>query len=195
MTELKDAMPVAFNTPEIRFDCPEERKFAAIAEVKAQPRRGGRAGRRHRRRARQDGGRLVAGAGLEHAGRAGGARRGWLARGAGAAEGRGAAAAGPGRHRGAGGVLSSQSPLPGSAASLVVITTACRSDAGRRAPPFCGGSEQRLRVLQHHVADLVGDFRLQAAAAKAEGLTAAGVQEAPYSRLEAAVLGALARPR
>ena len=35
MAELKDAMPVAFNTPEVRFDCPEERKFAAIAEVKA----------------------------------------------------------------------------------------------------------------------------------------------------------------
>ena len=42
MTELKDAMPVAFNTPEVRFDCPEERKFAVIAEVRAQsaPRRG-----------------------------------------------------------------------------------------------------------------------------------------------------------
>ena len=35
MAELKDAMPVAFNTPEVRFDCPEERKFAAIAEVRA----------------------------------------------------------------------------------------------------------------------------------------------------------------
>jgi phosphomannomutase len=35
MTELKEAMPVAFNTPEVRFDCPEERKFGAIAEVKA----------------------------------------------------------------------------------------------------------------------------------------------------------------
>ena len=35
MTELKDAMPVAYNTPEVRFDCPEERKFGAIAEVKA----------------------------------------------------------------------------------------------------------------------------------------------------------------
>ena len=35
MADLKDAMPVACNTPEIRFDCPEERKFAAIAEVRA----------------------------------------------------------------------------------------------------------------------------------------------------------------
>lgn len=35
MTELKDRMPVAHNTPEVRFDCPESRKFAAIAEIKA----------------------------------------------------------------------------------------------------------------------------------------------------------------
>jgi phosphomannomutase len=35
MTEIKEAMPLAFNTPEVRFDCPEERKFGAIAEVKA----------------------------------------------------------------------------------------------------------------------------------------------------------------
>jgi phosphomannomutase len=35
MTDLKDAMPVAWNTSEVRFDCPEERKFGAIAEVKA----------------------------------------------------------------------------------------------------------------------------------------------------------------
>ena len=36
MTELKDAMPVAWSTrPRVRFDCPEERKFGAIAEVKA----------------------------------------------------------------------------------------------------------------------------------------------------------------
>jgi phosphomannomutase len=35
MADLKDAMPAAFNTPEIRFDCPEERKFQAIAEIRA----------------------------------------------------------------------------------------------------------------------------------------------------------------
>ena len=35
MAELKDRMPVAHNTPEVRFDCPEARKFAAIAEIKA----------------------------------------------------------------------------------------------------------------------------------------------------------------
>ena len=106
MTELKDAMPVACNTPEIRFDCPEERKFGAIAEVKAHLAAEGRPGRRHRRRAGQHRGRLVAGPRIEHPGCARGPRRGRLARGPGAPEGHGAAAARPGRDRGAGGVLS-----------------------------------------------------------------------------------------
>jgi phosphomannomutase len=35
MAELKDAMPATHSTPEVRFDCPEERKFQAIAEIKA----------------------------------------------------------------------------------------------------------------------------------------------------------------
>jgi phosphomannomutase len=34
LAQIRDAMPAAFNTPEIRFDCPDERKFAAIEEVK-----------------------------------------------------------------------------------------------------------------------------------------------------------------
>lgn len=34
MSAVKDAMPLAWNTPEVRFDCPEERKFAAIEEIK-----------------------------------------------------------------------------------------------------------------------------------------------------------------
>lgn len=34
LAEIRDAMPEAFNTPEIRFDCADERKFAAIDEVK-----------------------------------------------------------------------------------------------------------------------------------------------------------------
>ena len=106
MTDLKDAMPVAFNTPEIRFDCPEERKFGAIAEVKANLAAEGAARQRHRRRARADRGRLVAGARVEHPGRAGGARRGPIARGPRAPQGRGAPPARPGRDRGAGGVLS-----------------------------------------------------------------------------------------
>jgi phosphomannomutase len=35
MAELRDRMPQTFNTPEVRFDCPEERKFGAIEEVRA----------------------------------------------------------------------------------------------------------------------------------------------------------------
>lgn len=33
LAELRDAMPVTFSTPEVRFDCPEERKFAVVAEL------------------------------------------------------------------------------------------------------------------------------------------------------------------
>lgn len=35
LAELKDAMPVLFNTPELRFDCREDQKFEAIRTVKA----------------------------------------------------------------------------------------------------------------------------------------------------------------
>ena len=34
LAELHDAMPAVFNTPEIRFACPDERKFGAIEAVK-----------------------------------------------------------------------------------------------------------------------------------------------------------------
>lgn len=33
LAELRDAMPTTFSTPEVRFPCPEERKFAAVAEL------------------------------------------------------------------------------------------------------------------------------------------------------------------
>ena len=33
LTALKSAMPAMINTPEMRFACPEERKFAVVAEV------------------------------------------------------------------------------------------------------------------------------------------------------------------
>ena len=42
------------NTPELRFDCPEERKFAVVEEVKARLAGGRRRGQRHRRRAGAD---------------------------------------------------------------------------------------------------------------------------------------------
>jgi phosphomannomutase len=34
MAALRDRMPAAFNTPEVRFDCPEERKFGVVEAVK-----------------------------------------------------------------------------------------------------------------------------------------------------------------
>jgi phosphomannomutase len=33
LAEIRDSMPVTFSTPEVRFDCPEERKFAVVAEL------------------------------------------------------------------------------------------------------------------------------------------------------------------
>ncbi|MCB9967831.1 MAG: phosphomannomutase/phosphoglucomutase [Geminicoccaceae bacterium] len=36
LAEVRNAMPNLFNTPELRFDCPEERKFQAIETVRAQ---------------------------------------------------------------------------------------------------------------------------------------------------------------
>jgi phosphomannomutase len=35
LAELKDRLPQAVNTPELRFSCPEERKFKVVDEVKA----------------------------------------------------------------------------------------------------------------------------------------------------------------
>jgi len=35
LAELRDALPSVVNTPEMRIPCSEERKFAAIGEVKA----------------------------------------------------------------------------------------------------------------------------------------------------------------
>ncbi len=35
LTEMRDGLPQMFNTPEIRFDCAEERKFKVVEEVKA----------------------------------------------------------------------------------------------------------------------------------------------------------------
>ena len=35
LSSLRDAMPQAVNTPELRFDCPDERKFEVVEEVRA----------------------------------------------------------------------------------------------------------------------------------------------------------------
>src|SRR3546814_15157385 len=41
LTEIKGAMPVMINTPEMRFQVPEERKFAVVEEVLARLRAAG----------------------------------------------------------------------------------------------------------------------------------------------------------
>ena len=41
LAEMFDKLPPAFNTPEIRLACPDERKFAAVAEVRDRLRRRG----------------------------------------------------------------------------------------------------------------------------------------------------------
>jgi phosphomannomutase len=35
LAQMRDALPVMFNTPELRFDCAEEKKFTVIEEIKA----------------------------------------------------------------------------------------------------------------------------------------------------------------
>ena len=85
LAEMRDGLPQPVNTPELRFDCPDERKFGVVEEVKARLQEGGRQVLRHRRRARQHQGRLVAAARLEHAARAGGTLRGARRGGAAAA--------------------------------------------------------------------------------------------------------------
>ncbi len=35
LAELRQALPTMINTPELRFDCPDERKFVAVEEVKS----------------------------------------------------------------------------------------------------------------------------------------------------------------
>ena len=34
LAQMRDALPKVINTPELRFDCPDERKFGVIQEVK-----------------------------------------------------------------------------------------------------------------------------------------------------------------
>jgi phosphomannomutase len=41
LSEIRAELPVVFNTPEVRFDCPEDRKFRVIEEVAARLREAG----------------------------------------------------------------------------------------------------------------------------------------------------------
>ena len=75
LAELRRGLPMVVNTPELRFPCAEERKFAVVGEVGERLRRAAAEVSRHRRGARAHRRRLVAAARLEYSGRAGGARR------------------------------------------------------------------------------------------------------------------------
>ena len=74
MTQLRGAMPAMINTPEMRFQVDESRKFAAIDGVQGAAREQPSRGRFHRWRAGDQRRRLVAAARLEPAGRSCGAR-------------------------------------------------------------------------------------------------------------------------
>jgi phosphomannomutase len=41
LAEMRDRLPPVFNTPELRFDCPEDRKFAVVREVRERLRKMG----------------------------------------------------------------------------------------------------------------------------------------------------------
>jgi phosphomannomutase len=41
LAEMRDKLPQLVNTPELRFDCPEERKFKIVDEVKARLKQAG----------------------------------------------------------------------------------------------------------------------------------------------------------
>ena len=72
---MRDKLPQLINTPELRFDCPEERKFQVVDEVKARlPKAGAKVNDIDGVRVSSPG-RLVAAARLQHPGGAGGALR------------------------------------------------------------------------------------------------------------------------
>ena len=72
---FRASLPHVVNTPELRFDCAEDRKFAVIEEVAERLKASRRQRLRHRRRARDHPRWLVAAARLQHPGRAGRPRR------------------------------------------------------------------------------------------------------------------------
>ena len=75
LTEIMDEMPKSMATPELRFPVDESRKFAVDRRGAPSPVEQWRARRFDRRRARDDRRRLVAAAGIEHAGCPGRPRR------------------------------------------------------------------------------------------------------------------------
>ena len=81
LSAVRDALPQVINTPELRFDCDDTRKFARDRGSRGTAACGRRESVRDRRRARADRRWLVAAARVQYAGGAGGARggrhRGW----------------------------------------------------------------------------------------------------------------------
>ena len=69
--QMRAGLPHTLTTPELRFDCADDRKFGRRRRGRGQAARRGRDGVRYRRRAGPHRGWLVAAARLEHAGRAG----------------------------------------------------------------------------------------------------------------------------
>ena len=86
LSAVRSALPHVVNTPELRFNCDDVRKFAVIEEVAARLKAAGAKLAGHRRRPGADRGRLVAAARLQHPGGAGRPRRGRHRGRAGAAE-------------------------------------------------------------------------------------------------------------
>jgi phosphomannomutase len=41
LSEMRDRLPMVVNTPELRFECPEDRKFEVVREVRERLRRAG----------------------------------------------------------------------------------------------------------------------------------------------------------
>ena len=76
LSDVRDALPQVINTPEVRFDCDDTRKFVVIEEVAARLRRRGCQSVGNRWRTGADQRWLVAIAGIQHPGGAGCARRG-----------------------------------------------------------------------------------------------------------------------
>ena len=76
LAALRAELPQPVSTPEVRFPCPDERKFRVADEIRKPAHGCGRDVHRHRRGQSRDRGRLVAAACIQHAAHVGGPLRG-----------------------------------------------------------------------------------------------------------------------
>ena len=139
LSALRKALPQVINTPEVRFDCDDVRKFKVIEEVAGSVASGGRDRVGDRRRARADRRRLVAAAGVQHPGRAGGARRGEDRSRSGGVESRAGSAIGRVRPAGAGLLRGARRSLTGAAPGLAPPKP-CHLDDPKRAAGYSNPS-------------------------------------------------------